>query len=35
MSEESAVRGEYAEGVTAVVDGVGFVVDAVGGEEDV
>ena len=35
MSEESAMRGEYAESVTAVVDGVGFVVDTVGGEEDV
>ena len=35
MSEEAAVRGEYAECVTAVVNGVGFVVETVGGEEDV
>lgn len=35
MSEETTVRGEYAEGVSAVVDGVGFVVETLGGEEDV
>ena len=35
MSKEPAVRGEDAECVTAVVDGVGFVVETVGGEEEV
>ena len=35
MAEESVVRGEYAEGVLAVVDGVGFFVEPTGGEEEV
>ena len=34
MSEEAVVRGEDAEGVAAVVDGVGLFVEAVRGEED-
>ena len=33
MPEEAAVGGEDAEGVAAVEDGGGFVVETVGGEE--
>ena len=33
MSEEAAVGGEDAEGVAAVENGGGFVVETVGGEE--
>lgn len=35
MPEEAVIGGEDAEGVAAVVDGVGLFVQAVGGEEDI